>query len=128
MAPSLLRTEKGELKFKPITSEEIIPFWADADHTILEGIIRIYSITRYLPDGVQKEIKKVEYRTTQGVWYYEMGDRGLKSDPDKSRMSMDISLSGTSKGWKWKHKIDEEGNELYNEIAATWDKVIIYRI
>ncbi|HZJ99684.1 MAG TPA: phage portal protein, partial [Tissierellaceae bacterium] len=74
--------EKGELKFKRIPSEEIIPFWADADHTILEGIMRVYSIIRYLPDGVQREIKKVEYHTTQGVWYYEMGDKGLKPDSD----------------------------------------------
>ncbi len=116
--------EKGELKFKRIPSEEIIPFWADADHTMLEGILRVYSITRYLPDGVQKEIKKVEYHTTQGVWYYEMGDKGLKPDPDKPQtVNGHFTVKEPQKGEDGNIKIDEEGNELYNEIAATWDKV-----
>ena len=116
--------ENGELKFKRIPSEEIIPFWADADHTILEGIIRVYSIIRYLPDGVQREIKKVEYHTTQGVWYYEMGDKGLKPDSDKPRtVNGHFSFNEPQKDEEGNIKVDEEGNELFNEIAATWDKV-----
>lgn len=43
---------KGQLNFKRIPSEEVIPFWADADHTELEAVIRYYTIIQYLPDGV----------------------------------------------------------------------------
>lgn len=116
--------EKGELKFKRIPSEEIIPFWADADHTILEGIIRVYSIIRYLPDGVQKEIKKVEYHTIQGVWYYEMGDKGLKPDPDKPKtLSGHFTINDPDKDEDGNIKVDKDGNELYIDLASNWEKV-----
>ena len=35
----------GVLSYKRIPSEEIIPFWADADHTMLEGVICFYQLT-----------------------------------------------------------------------------------
>jgi SPP1 family phage portal protein len=76
--------EIGELKYKRIPTEEIIPFWQDADHTILDGVIRYYTIIKYLPNGTKKEIKKVEYHTVEGSWYYEQTNNGLKQDPDKS--------------------------------------------
>lgn len=49
----------GELKFKRIPSEEIKAFWADADHTILEGVLRFYVIKEYLENGTTKDLSLI---------------------------------------------------------------------
>ena len=114
----------GKLNFKRIPSEEIIPFWADADHTILEAVIRYYTIIQYLPDGVQKEVVKVEYHTPEGVWYYIKGDRGLKPDPDRGDgIKGHFIISQEVKDKEGQSQFDEEGNPIMQDVQATWDKV-----
>jgi SPP1 family phage portal protein len=116
--------KQGQLSFKRIPSEEIIPFWADADHTILEAVLRYYSITRYLPDGVKKEIVKVEYHTTEGVWYYIKGDRGLEPDPDRGDgIRGHFIISEETKDDKGNIQVDKDGNPVMQDVQATWDKV-----
>ncbi|MED1790327.1 phage portal protein [Brevibacillus laterosporus] len=77
--------EAGELSFKRIPSEEVIPMWKDSAHTELDAVIRVYEIETY--EGREKKtIKKVEYWDTQGVKRYvhdgqlipdvEIGDEG----------------------------------------------------
>ena len=115
---------QGNLSFKRIPSEEIIPFWADADHTILDGVIRVYSLWHYGRNGNKKEIFKVEYHTTAGVWYYEMGDRGLKPDPDKGEQIQGhfiVDVPQTDENGQT--VIGEDGKEVVNPVQATWDKV-----
>lgn len=73
----------GELRFKRIPETEVIPFWADADHTILDAVIRFYTLIEYTKGGVKVPHTKVEYYTLEGVWFYEMGESGLIPDPDK---------------------------------------------
>lgn len=74
----------GDLKFKRIASEEVVPFWTDADHTELSALMRFYKILRYGPDGSTTEVMKIEYYTSQGVWYYVENGKGLIPDPDKA--------------------------------------------
>lgn len=45
--------EDGNLLFKRMPDYEIIPFWADADHTILDAVIRFYEIMEIKPSGDQ---------------------------------------------------------------------------
>ena len=114
----------GKLNFKRIPSEEVIPLWADADHTILEAVLRTYIITQYLPDGTKKEIIKVEYHTSEGVWYYEQTDKGLKPDPDKEAGARGhFIVSQEFRDNKGNTMVDENGNIIMENIEATWDKV-----
>lgn len=108
----------GELCFKRIPSEEVIPFWADSEHTILDAIIRVYCITEFAASGSRKEIYKVEYHTLNGVWYYVMGDKGLKPDPDMGDMP-----KGHFRTEQKTNKLDENGNPIYNEVETTWDRI-----
>lgn len=108
----------GELCFKRIPSEEIIPFWMDAEHTVLDAVIRVYSIIQFTKEGSKKEIQKVEYHTLNGVWYYVMGDKGLKPDPEKGDM-----IRGHFQIQEPTNKLDENGNPIYNEVEAAWDRV-----
>ncbi|MGG1444351.1 phage portal protein [Brevibacillus laterosporus] len=61
--------EAGELSFKRIPSEEVIPMWKDSAHTELDAVIRIYEVETY--EGREKKtIKKVEYWDTRGIKRY----------------------------------------------------------
>lgn len=114
----------GNLKFKRIPAEEIIPFWADADHTILDAALRVYTITQYLPDGVKKELIKVEYHTTEGVWYYEKTDRGLKPDPDKGEgVKGHFIIPQETMDADGNVMVDEDNNPIMTNVQMTWDKV-----
>ncbi|MTI56145.1 phage portal protein [Geosporobacter ferrireducens] len=76
--------EKGNLSFKRIPSEEIIPLWKDQDHTELDAVIRVYQVEAY-EGRIKKDITKVEFWSPEGVQRYvydgnlipdvEMGDR-----------------------------------------------------
>lgn len=76
--------EAGHLKMRRCAPEEIIPLWADADHTILDAVIRQYKVEQYT-GGNKKTIKYVEYHTHEGVYYYVYDDTGhLVLNPDIS--------------------------------------------
>lgn len=119
--------EKGILSFKRIPSEQVIPFWADEDHTELDGIIRYYTLTLYLQDGSTKQLEKVEYHTIEGVWYYEMTDDGLKPDPEKGEIDGPrghFTVPSEVIGDDGQTVVDEETGEVQVEqIEATWDKI-----
>jgi SPP1 family phage portal protein len=117
---------EGNLKFKRMPSEEVIPFWADADHTELDGVIRYYTMFEYDVDGNKKEVVKVEYHTVEGVWYYVKGDKGLEPD-------LDVNPSGEVRGHfivtnpaadeDGKLKLDENGNQVFANEQATWERI-----
>lgn len=74
--------EAGELKMRRCEPEEIIPLWADNDHTLLDAVIRCYEVEQYIGSN-KKTIKYVEYYTHEGVYYYMYDDMGhLVLNPD----------------------------------------------
>lgn len=74
--------EAGHLKMRRCAPEEIIPLWADADHTILDAVIRHYKVEQY-KGGDKKIIEYAEYYTHEGVYYYVKDDTGhLVMNPD----------------------------------------------
>ncbi len=74
--------EAGTLKWRRCAPEEIIPLWADADHTVLDAVIRRYKVQEYT-GGNKKAVKYVEYYTHEGVYYYVFDDTGhLVPNPD----------------------------------------------
>ncbi|MBD8046764.1 phage portal protein [Clostridium faecium] len=98
--------EEGQLRFKRLPSEEIIPLWKDSEHTKLDALIRVYEITVY--EGRTKEtIQKVEYWDTKQVLRYVEYKGRLIPDvealEDKGHFSM----------------VDDKGNKQ----SFTWSKV-----
>ncbi|WP_125665883.1 phage portal protein [Paenibacillus baekrokdamisoli] len=76
--------DTGELAFKRISPDEVIPLWKDSAHTELDGVIRTYELDYY--EGMNKRaITKVEYWDNTGVRRYTLdaiGSVGLKSDEE----------------------------------------------
>ncbi|MBB6218670.1 SPP1 family phage portal protein [Anaerosolibacter carboniphilus] len=98
--------EEGELRFKRLPSEEIIPLWKDTEHTKLDALIRVYEVEVY--EGRKKKtIKKVEYWDTKQVLRYVENNGSLIPDVE------------TPEGTGHFMIIDEEGNQQ----PYTWNKV-----
>lgn len=71
--------EKGELSFKKIPSEQIIPFWKDNDHEEMVAFIRVYEEVVYTNTQKKKQ-KKVEYHHPKGIRYYVLQADSLVPD------------------------------------------------
>ena len=97
--------EQGEFCFKRFPAYEILPFWKDADHTILDLAVRLYLVEGY--EGSNKVmIEKVEVYSTNGVERYIMKNNNLIPDVDNPSASYIITM-------------DEKGNEK----AYNWSKI-----
>lgn len=61
--------EQGALKFKQYAAHEVLPFWNDADHTVLDLAIRHYTTTEYV-GNVEKPVDNIEVFTPNGIQCY----------------------------------------------------------
>ena len=72
----------GTLKFKMMKPHQVLPFWADEEHTQLDAFLYLYDIEYYT--GLEtKTIHKVEYYTPNGIQYFIWDTERLFPDPDK---------------------------------------------
>lgn len=94
--------EKGELKFKKFETYEILPFWKDAEHTILDAAVRIYTVEAY--EGTEeKKIEKVELYTTNGVQRFILKNNELIVDSENpsSAYVIEVDELGDENGLNW---------------------------
>ena len=90
--------EQGGLAFKRIEPEEVLPFWADADHTELDAVCRVYGIEAY--EGREKKIiEKVEFYNTEGVRRYQLVNEKLI--PESSDSHFSFEKEGVKQGLNW---------------------------
>lgn len=98
--------EEGQLRFKRLPSEEIIPLWKDSEHTKLTGLIRVYEVISY-EGRTKKTIQKVEYWDTKRVFRYINENGNLIPDVEASEDTGHFSM------------VDDKGNKQ----SFTWSKV-----
>lgn len=119
----------GELVFTRVPRREIIPFWADADHTILDAVIRFYDVTIYT-GSENVMITKVQFHTKDGVWYYQVDEKGIHEDKDRefvhephfwAQKPNEGNDSDKVKTDGEDILIDESGNET--RVGMVWDRV-----
>ncbi len=95
--------ENGRFTFAKFKPYEIIPFWKDTDHTILESAIRIYDVAHYDKNGNERLIQKVEIYDLTGIRYFTLSDSG-KLRPEepffKTYMTM-IDTDGREQPLNW---------------------------
>lgn len=97
--------EAGELCFKKFEPYEILPFWQDAEHTVLDFAVRIYEVEGY--EGTKEVlIEKVEVYSTEGITRYELKNNSLVPDVETPSSSYITVKTG-----------DEEAEEL------NWTKI-----
>lgn len=83
--------EEQDIKFKSFKPYEILPFWADEDHTILDMVVRIYNIEKYDSSNKKTIITKVEAYTKERIDYYTLDGYRLVLDESKPY----ITINGT---------------------------------
>ncbi|WP_167370800.1 phage portal protein [Clostridium massiliodielmoense] len=98
--------EDGELRFKRLPSEEIIPLWKDSEHTKLSAVIRVYEVEVY-EGHTKKTITKVEYWDTEKVLRYVEYEGNLIPDVEAPEDTGHFSI------------VDDKGNTK----SFTWSKV-----
>ena len=92
-------TDDGKLDFKLFPAHEILPFWKDSEHTVLDCAVRLYEVSVYEND-VEKIVEKVEIFTASGVRCYVLKNGRLASDTDAADFECSYIISG-KKAFNW---------------------------
>lgn len=92
---------EGEFTFKRFPSYEILPFWADAEHTILDFAVRVYQVEAY-EGSVEVTVTKVEIYDKQGIYRYILKGSLIPDIENPSTAHMQIEdAEGNTKGYNW---------------------------
>lgn len=92
------RDAEGCIRPRRMEPEEMIPLWADRDHTRLAGMIRCRKEETW--EGPVRRIReKAEFWTEKGVEYFQRENGRMVPDPERSASSMLTDRQG--RGWNW---------------------------
>ena len=97
--------DNGELMFKRLPADEVLPFWTDADHTILDAAVHVYAVEEYDASEKAKTVVKVEVLHGGGVDCFIRHDDGTL-EPDNMARSGDYITApdpetGERRGYNW---------------------------
>lgn len=92
----------GQLAFKLFPGYEILPFWADAEHTILDAAVRLYQVEAYYASE-KKIIEKADIFKPDGVATYIFENGTLTPDSTKQNYITLTDASGNTQGYNWEH-------------------------
>ena len=97
--------EGGELAFQYFPAHEVLPFWADAAHTILDAAVHVYVVQAYDEQERVKDFVKVEVLHGGGVDCFTRREDGtLEPDPDAYTgpyITAKDPATGQSRGYNW---------------------------
>lgn len=102
-------TDTGELAFRLFPSYEILPFWKDSEHTILDFAVRLYQVIGY--EGTTPNvIEKVEVYDLQGIHKFNLNGGILIPD---------VSTDGETSEYTYATVTDSKG-EI---VGLNWQKI-----
>lgn len=96
-------TEEG-MRFMRMPSTEIVPLWKDAEHSELDGFIRVYEQIRYVGNR-KTAVEHAELWTTSGIRYFIR-------DSKSSEFAINKEYGDEANDWLVPHFT--VGNEAYN--------------
>jgi len=88
----------GRLLFRRFNGFEVLPFWQDDDHRVLDCALRLYRQEVYAGYGNKKIVERVEIFKPDGIWRY-VYDGTLKPDPDHPNHEDYFSIR--EQGYNW---------------------------
>ncbi len=91
--------ENGEFSFKRFEPYECLPFWKDAEHTILDCLVRVFPVEVY-EGQVLKKIEKVEIYKDSGIERYVLTSSGSLIE-DVENPSSDYMTAEDGTGYNW---------------------------
>ncbi|MDR1692266.1 MAG: phage portal protein [Oscillospiraceae bacterium] len=94
--------QDGALAFTAFPAHEILPFWADREHTELDAAVRLYAVTRYNDLGKADTVNKAEVYHAGGIDRFEWKKGKLIPDPDNPPGSHAVvSAGGKDAPYNW---------------------------
>lgn len=120
----------GAFRFKRFAPYEILPFWKDSEHTILDCVVRVYEVEAY--EGKElKIIEKVEIYKVTGVERYVLVEGNLLDDTET--LSSDYMVlknaDGAAIGYNWGRvpiiafKYNDEEVPLISKVKSLQDAI-----
>lgn len=124
--------ESGELSFRLFPSYEILPMWKDAEHTELQGAIRLYLVAGY-EKNISVIIEKVEVFDSDGIHRYVLDGSRLIPDLTAEKQDacyvMAAGQDGTQKEMNWSRipliplKYNESEMPLLKKVKSLQDGI-----
>lgn len=125
--------EQGEFSFRLFPAYEVLPFWKDNEHTILDFAVRLYLVIGY--EGTTPTvIQKVEVYDLDGVHRFILDGNSLIPDvvneenPDSPHVTM-IDSEGKLTGFNWERvpliplKANENETPLLKKVKSLQDGI-----
>lgn len=94
--------QNDEIKFAMFPAYEVMPMWADVEHTELDCAVRYYTVKEYDENGKQKDVNKVEVFDGNGIHRF-LWDGGLVPDVNTPTEPYFVYTdeSGNEQGYVW---------------------------
>lgn len=93
--------QHGELAFRRYKPYEIIPGWADAEHTRLDYAIRVYDVVSY-EDDAEQVVEKVEVYDEGGITFFQLSNGNLTPEaPFHQDYFTKTDEAGQAQGFNW---------------------------
>jgi SPP1 family phage portal protein len=89
--------DTGKFKFRRFAPYEVLPFWKDAEHTILDCVVRVYETEVYEGREITL-IEKAEIYKNSGIERYILADAALIDDVENPS-SPYMTLAGKPYAW-----------------------------
>ena len=125
--------EQGEFSFRLFPAYEVLPFWKDSEHTLLDFAVRLYLVIGY--EGTTPVvIEKVEVYDLDGVHKFILDGGTLIPDvvneevPDSPHVTM-IDSTGKVTGFNWSRipliplKANENETPLLKKVKSLQDGI-----
>ncbi len=126
-------TEDGEFVFRLFPAYEVLPFWRDSEHTMLDFAVRLYLVMGY-EGTTPKIIEKVEVYDLKGVHKFVL-DRGRlvpDAETEEEANCYHVTMAGadgTVQGFNWSRvpliplKCNENETPLLKRVKSLQDGI-----
>ena len=105
----------GDIAFKRLKPENILPFWRDDDHTQLDAFVYLYDMEVYTPLGANQTVTFVEFYTKDKVKYYTYQNQNLYINQEKDEQRY-INAGNVFYDWGQVPLICFKGNHIEQPI------------
>ena len=118
--------QNGRFKFSRVNPMELIPLWQDSEHTILQGMIRVYNRVSYYGKN-KKIVVRVDYYNEKGVINYIYDNNKLKLESKHNN----ILIDDTKYNWNkipfvaFKYNFEEISLlDIIKSLVDDYDKIV----
>ena len=96
---------EGIFNFAIFPAHEVLPFWADTEHTDLDCAVHAFPVYTYKNNGDEEIVIKIEVIHGGGIERFIWDNGSLETDPDAQSGSFVVTIDkdGNKIGYNWEH-------------------------